>query len=877
MQLSDRDIYLTCKDRGYFELDGNQKIQQKDKNFCIMMPPPNVTGVLHIGHALTFTLQDIITRYKRMQGYRTLYQPGLDHAGIATQNIVEKQLLSQGIVKEDLGREEFIKKVWEWKEESGGKIIEQMYSLGITPAWSRARFTMDKGLANAVREAFVTWYEKGLIIQGDYMVNWCAHDGALSDIEVEYEENQGKLYYLRYPIKDSTDSLIVATTRPETFFGDTAVMVNPKDSRYTHLIGKKIILPLVGREIPIISDECVDSEFGSGCVKVTPAHDVNDYEVGKRHQLESIVVFDAKGFLNTQAGKFMGKERLEAREDIVQALQREGFIDHIEDYVNQIGKCYRCGNVVEPYISKQWFVKKEIAQTSMQKVQEDLMHFYPKEWKNNYNAWMRELRDWCISRQLWWGHRIPVWYCEDCAGVFASREEMPKACKHCQSTKIFQDPDVLDTWFSSGLWAFSTLGWGNRGAEKEKYQEEDLQDFYPNSLLITGFDILFFWVARMVLSGESLLEELPFRDVYLHALVRDEFGNKMSKSKGNVIDPLSMIEAYGADNLRFSLALLCAQGRDIKLSLKKLKDTQAFLIKLENAVKFLELYAKQQEPNFTHFQDRENLGDYHTNLGRYLKSQFNATSKKVQEELENYRFNDAAMSLYSFLWMEFCDWGIELAKVEKSAVFELGSIFKDAMKLLHPFMPFVTEKIWHRLNHSDLRDCDSIMISRYPSDFEENAEMLSEFAVIKDCIISARRVKTLLDLGDRNIEKIFLVVHQPVADSERLKQFVSKCAKAQTVEILDAKIPNAVADIGDYCQSLICLEGIDLSAIKKRLYSQQEKLNKEVMKLEGLLDNTNFIKNAPKEVLENHQEGLRLAREKLQKTQEELQKFSQNP
>ncbi|WP_300950157.1 valine--tRNA ligase, partial [Helicobacter rodentium] len=452
--------YKFCEEAGYFEVNGNQKIQNADKRFCIMLPPPNVTGSLHIGHALNHTLIDIIVRYKRMDGFKTLWQPGLDHAGIATQNVVEKQLLAQGIKKEELGREKFVEKVWEWKEKSGGMILNQMRKLGSSPAWSRTRFTMDKGLQNAVKEAFVKLYDEGLIIQGKYMVNWCTHDGALSDVEVEYQENNGKLYYLRYFLKDSKDYVVVATTRPETYFGDSAVMVNPEDSRFSHLVGKKVILPLLNREIPIIADSHVDMEFGTGAVKVTPAHDTNDYEVGKRHNLEQIVIFDKHGILNENAGEFAGLERLEARGQIIEKLEALGFVEKIEEYKNKTGHCYRCGNIVEPYISKQWFLKKEAAQKAIEKINADVSHFYPPQWKNNYNAWMRELRDWCISRQLWWGHQIPVFYCDSCGGQFASVES-PKVCKHCGSETIRQDCDVLDTWFSSALWPFSTLGFGN--------------------------------------------------------------------------------------------------------------------------------------------------------------------------------------------------------------------------------------------------------------------------------------------------------------------------------------------------------------------------------------------------------------------------------
>ena len=650
--------YRFWEESGYFEINGNEKIQKANKNFCIMLPPPNVTGSLHIGHALNHTLIDIIVRYKRMQGFKTLWQPGLDHAGIATQNVVEKQLLAQGIKKEEIGREAFIQKVWAWKEQSGGMILKQMRKLGSSPAWSRTRFTMDEGLQNAVKEVFVKLYNEGLIIQDKYLVNWCTHDGALSDIEVEYKENNGKLYYLRYFLEDSKDYIIVATTRPETYFGDTAVMVNPEDSRYSHLIGKKVILPLLNKAIPIIADSHVDMEFGTGAVKVTPAHDTNDYEVGKRHNLEQITIFDKKGILNEFAGEFEGLERLEAREKIIAKLQETGFIEKIEDYKNQVGHCYRCGNVVEPYISKQWFLKKEIAAKAIEKINANQSNFFPPQWKNNYNAWMKELRDWCISRQLWWGHQIPVFYCDSCSNKWASAKTQLQ-CPKCQSTNIHQDPDVLDTWFSSALWAFSTLGYGNgKWGEGTLWQKDDLQNFYPNSLLITGFDILFFWVARMLMMGEHFLLELPFPNIYLHALVRDENGQKMSKSKGNVVDPLELIEKYSADVLRFTLATLCAQGRDVKLSSNQLEISKNFTNKLYNAANFLLLNA-QKFPNLSDIQTPK------TPLGKYMAELLSKTIQEVHQHLESYRFNDGANALYRFLWGEFCDWGIEFSKADK--------------------------------------------------------------------------------------------------------------------------------------------------------------------------------------------------------------------
>lgn len=869
-QAIESKIYEICQERGYFEVD-----RSKQKNFCIMMPPPNVTGVLHIGHALTFSLQDIITRYKRMDGYATLYQPGMDHAGIATQNIVEKQLLAQGINKESIGREAFVDKVWQWKEESGGKILNQMRKLGISPAWSRLRFTMDDGLKNAVKKAFVQWYEQGLIIQDSYMINWCTHDGALSDIEVEYKQNDGFLYHIKYPIKDSTQSLIVATTRPETFFGDTAVMINPDDERYKHLVGKSIILPLLNREIPIIADSHVDMSFGTGCVKVTPAHDMNDYEVGKRHNLPSLVIFDEQGILNDLAGEFAGLERLQAREKIVAKLQSEGFIHAIEPYQNQVGVCYRCGNVIEPYISKQWFVKKEVATKAIGRINNGEAKFFPAQWLNNYNAWMRDLRPWCISRQLWWGHRIPVWYCS-CGEKVASETDNP-TCPKCHATITTQDNDVLDTWFSSALWAFSTLGWGNTNTTRQQsdmthtlYHDEDLQRFYPNSLLITGFDILFFWVARMLLAGESLLGKLPFKDIYLHALVRDENGEKMSKSKGNVIDPLEIIATYGADSVRFTLASLCAQGRDIKLSHTQLELSKNFANKIYNAAQFLLMYATQLRPQNPYFTD-ENL-TFSTPLGRYMNSRLAFATKQLRYALDNYRFNDATSILHHFLWNEFCDWGIELAKAQKEAIFELGVVFKEGLKLLHPFMPFITEYLWHALSGTSLETSQSIMIATFPTNTTQDDCIEQEFTLIKDCITSLRRIKATLELGNAPIQQAFVRIDVSM-DVALLMLFVNKLAKVENLAILDSHATNpieCISDVGEVAQTFIALRGIDISAIITRLQSQETKLQKEITKLNTMLENPNFVKNAPQQVLEQNRATLQNAKDKLQKVQNEL-------
>lgn len=857
--------YRFWEESGYFEINGNEKIQKANKNFCIMLPPPNVTGSLHIGHALNHTLIDIIVRYKRMQGFKTLWQPGLDHAGIATQNVVEKQLLAQGIKKEEIGREAFIQKVWAWKEQSGGMILKQMRKLGSSPAWSRTRFTMDEGLQNAVKEVFVKLYNEGLIIQDKYLVNWCTHDGALSDIEVEYKENNGKLYYLRYFLEDSKDYIIVATTRPETYFGDTAVMVNPEDSRYSHLIGKKVILPLLNKAIPIIADSHVDMEFGTGAVKVTPAHDTNDYEVGKRHNLEQITIFDKKGILNEFAGEFEGLERLEAREKIIAKLQETGFIEKIEDYKNQVGHCYRCGNVVEPYISKQWFLKKEIAAKAIEKINANQSNFFPPQWKNNYNAWMKELRDWCISRQLWWGHQIPVFYCDSCSNKWASAKTQLQ-CPKCQSTNIHQDPDVLDTWFSSALWAFSTLGYGNgKWGEGTLWQKDDLQNFYPNSLLITGFDILFFWVARMLMMGEHFLLELPFPNIYLHALVRDENGQKMSKSKGNVVDPLELIEKYSADVLRFTLATLCAQGRDVKLSSNQLEISKNFTNKLYNAANFLLLNA-QKFPNLSDIQTPK------TPLGKYMAELLSKTIQEVHQHLESYRFNDGANALYRFLWGEFCDWGIEFSKADKDSILELGAIFKESMLLLHPYMPFISEYLWHKLDGSTLEESGSIMVKLYPTFTYCDNSNLQIFELISDSIISIRRAKTTIELANQKIPKAYIKSNIAISKdfAPTFVKYVSKLAKVEEIEITSQKIPHCIVDITEKVESYIPIQEINLTPIISRLEKQQEKTQKEIIKLQSMLKNEKFIANAPAQVLETNKKALIEQEEKLIKIQAEL-------
>jgi len=862
-QETEDKYYKIWEERKYFEVDGNKEIQQEGKNFAIMMPPPNVTGRLHIGHALTFTLQDIITRYKRMDGYKTLWQPGTDHAGIATQNVVEKQLLAEGKTKEEIGREAFLERAWKWKAESAGIMTEQLRKMGVSPAWERERFTMDEGLQKSVREAFVHLYNEGLIVRGNYMVNWCTHDGALSDIEVEHEEEDGKFYHIKYPFADGSGFVEVATTRPETYFGDTAVMVHPDDERYKDIIGKEIQLPLLDRKVKIIADTHVDMEFGTGVVKVTPAHDQNDYEVGKRHDLEFITVFDEKGILNDYAGEFKGLERLEARNIIVKRLDEEGFIVKIEDHKHQVGHCYRCKNVVEPYISKQWFVRKEVADKSIEKTNAGEAKFFPPHWINSYNSWMGELRDWCISRQLWWGHQIPVFYCDDCGHEFASQEENPESCPKCASKNFTQDPDVLDTWFSSALWPFSTLGWGNGDVEMDKlFKSDDMKEFYPNTLLITGFDILFFWVARMMMMGEHFNGKLPFNDIYLHALVRDEHGQKMSKSKGNVIDPLDMVNKYSADILRFTLAISAAQGRDIRMSTEKLELNRNFTNKLYNATKYLQM-------NVETFPDLSGFC-VESDLGRYMMSRLNFATKEVRDYLEEYKFNDAALTMYRFLWNEFCDWGIELSKADKGAIVELGAIFKEAMKLLHPFMPFITEHLYHQLSGTSLEDSESIMIKKFPHKIKQRKEE-AKFEIIMDAIISIRRAKVLVDMANQKIEKAYVKI-DGISDKDKamMTPFIAKLAKVENLEFTEQKVENAVSDIADKCETFIPTDSIDLTPIINKLTKQDEKLQKEIGKLSGMLNNERFVANAPADVLEKNREALAEAEAKRGKVQEQL-------
>jgi valyl-tRNA synthetase len=859
--------YKLCEERGYFEIDGNKNIQEDGKTFSIMMPPPNVTGSLHIGHALTFTLQDIITRYKRMDGFKTLWQPGTDHAGIATQNIVEKQLLAEGTTKEELGREKFLERAWLQKETSGGNIVHQMRKLGVTPAWKRERFTMDEGLKEAVKEAFVSLYNEGQITQNTYMVNWCTHDGALSDIEVEHEEVNGKFYTMIYKFADGSGQLEVATTRPETYFGDTAIMVHPDDTRYKDIVGKEVLLPLTDRKIKVITDTHVDMEFGTGVVKVTPAHDQNDYAVGKRHNLEFIKVFDEKGILNDYCGEFAGLERLEARPIIVKALENSGYIVKIEEHTHQVGHCYRCKNIVEPFISTQWFLSEKIAENSIRETKKH-NNFHPAHWINSYTAWMDELRPWCISRQLWWGHRIPVFTCDECGHTWADKADEPDACPKCASKNMTQDPDVLDTWFSSALWAMSPLGWGNNGKLKELYNDTDMEDFYPNSLLITGFDIMFFWVARMMMMGEHFQGKLPFKDIYMHALVRDEHGAKMSKSKGNVIDPLDMVEEHSADIIRFTLAYLAVQGRDIKLGAKNLEQFRNFTNKLYNATNYLQL-------NVDTFKDLNEI-EVKTPLGRYMQSRLSLAVEKIRTSIESYKFDESAKTLYNFVWNEFCDWGIEYSKADRESIVELGAIFKETLKMVSPFMPFISDHLYHKLSGTTLEEGDSLMVKNFPKDIKRDNEAENMFAIIEESITALRRAKVIIDMGNSKIDKAYIKLDDKLAkniDTKMAKPFIEKLGKVVNIEFVDAKVPDSITDVSDNLEVYLPTGEIDMQPIITKLTRQKEKLEKEITKLNGMLNNERFVANAPEAVIVENRQALSDAQNKMEKVSAELNNF----
>ena len=843
--------------------------------YSIVIPPPNVTGSLHMGHALNNTLQDILIRTKRMQGYNALWVPGMDHAGIATQNVVERQLAEEGKTRHDLGREKFIERVWKWREESGGTIIHQLKRLGASCDWSRERFTMDEGLSRAVKEVFYRLYHEGLIYRGDYVINWCPRcHTALSDLEVEHEPHDGRLYYIRYPLKDGGE-VIVATTRPETMLGDTAVAVNPSDERYKHLIGKTVILPLVNREIPIIGDRYVDVEFGTGALKVTPAHDPNDFLLGQTHHLETVKVIDDEGRMNETAGPaYQGLDRFECREKIVKDLEIQGFLVKIEPYEHQVGHCYRCKTVIEPSLSKQWFVKiKPLAEKAIEAVKKGDTRIIPPIWEKTYYDWMENIRDWCISRQIWWGHRIPAWYCRDCGHITVEREEVT-TCAACGSTNLWQETDVLDTWFSSALWPFSTLGWPD--------QTKDLEVYYPTSVLVTGFDILFFWVARMMMMGLHFMGDVPFRDVYIHALVRDAHGQKMSKSKGNVIDPLVMMDRFGTDAFRFTLAAFAAQGRDILLSEDRIEGYRNFANKIWNAARFI----FQSSPDFKEIPRVDGVSHRYN---RWILHELNETVKAVTEAIDQYRFNEAAGGLYQFFWHRFCDWYLELIKPilygkrQPEALEEtqntLYFVLDQSMRLLHPFMPFITEEIWQRIPHEGI----SIVKAEFPS-YRENfvdERAAEEMELIIQAITGIRNIRGEMEIPPSKFLEAVVNAHEEsvVSVLEDHADAIKDLARLESLRIArGAERPRGAATaIFDAFDIYVPILGIvDIAGELARIEKRLAKHEKELSQIERKLSNKNFLEKAPADVVEKEREKqstLKALMERLSRNREMLREI----
>ncbi|MEE9614729.1 MAG: valine--tRNA ligase [Thermodesulfobacteriota bacterium] len=851
--------------------------------FTMVIPPPNITGTLHLGHALNNTLQDIMARYKRMRGFNVLWVPGIDHAGIATQNVVEKKLHEEGSDRHKLGRDEFIERVWQWKEESGGAIINQLKRLGSSCDWTRQRFTMDEGLSRSVREVFISLYKEGLIYRGDYIINWCPRcHTALSDLEVEAEETDGSLWHLVYPAKDGKGSITVATTRPETMLGDVAVAVNPEDKRYKKLIGKTLLLPLIGREIPVITDPSVDMEFGTGAVKITPAHDFNDFEMASRHDLPSISIMDMDARMNEAAGSYKGLTRYEAREKVVKDLTALGLLKKTEKYAVRLGSCYRCGTVVEPTLSKQWFVKvKPLAEPAIKAVQDGETVFVPKSWEKTYFEWMRNIRDWCISRQIWWGHRIPAWHCKDCEHITVSTSD-PAACEKCGGKKIEQDPDVLDTWFSSALWPFSTLGWPEKTPE--------LKTFYPTSALFTSFDIIFFWVARMMMMGLKFRGEVPFKEVYIHALIRDAEGKKMSKSKGNVIDPLVMMDKYGTDALRFSLAAFAAQGRDIKLAEDRIEGYRNFSNKLWNLARFtLMSVDKDATGGFDIAVDK------YTTADKWIITKLDECYNTVGRSIDRYQFDAAARALYSFIWHELCDWYVELVKPDlrgegggengedrkRIASSVLLSVLEDTMKLLHPFMPFITEEIYSYLPGGKRKKEQCLMEELLPSERDVYPEEAREMESLMEVIKAIRNIRTEMNVPPGTpLDCVCLPADEAGRRTlTRGEGYIKSLARVEGFTIGGEKPEQAAFSIADGVEVYVPLKGlIDVDSETKRLGKELEKLLKDFSSVEKKLSNEEFLGKAPKEIIEKQKvrlEGLREKRSKVEAGLERLKSLGE--
>ena len=831
-----------------FWMEGDWFHTERDpekKPFTIVMPPPNVTGQLHMGHAMDCALQDILIRYKRMQGYSALWVPGTDHAGIATQIKVEEELRTkEGLTRHDLGREKFLERVWAWKEQYGDRIVRQQRKMGASCDWKRARFTMDEGCSAAVRAVFVSLYEKGLIYKGSRIVNWCPHCvTALSDAEVEYKEKPGNLWHLKYPIVGQPGRyVIVATTRPETMLGDTGVAVNPADERYKDLVGKTCLLPLMDREIPIVADEYVDLEFGTGCVKMTPAHDPNDFEVGLRHNLDFIRVLDDKGCVNENGGKYQGMDRYEARKAIVADLEALGLLEKVEDYVHNVGTCYRCGSDVEPIISAQWFVKmKPLAEEAIRVVKDGETRFVPDRFTKIYTNWMENVHDWCISRQLWWGHQIPVWYCDDCGEMTVSRED-PTCCAHCGSGHIHRDPDVLDTWFSSALWPFSTLGWPEK--------TEDLDYFYPTDVLVTGYDIIFFWVARMIFSGCEHTKKPPFHTVFIHGLVRDDKGRKMSKSLGNGIDPLEMVDKFGADALRFNLVTGNSPGNDMRFYTEKCEAMRNFANKLWNASRFVMMnltIEKNELPETLELEDK------------WILSKLNSLAGEVVENLDRYELGIAAQKIYDFIWDSFCDWYIELTKARLTGEDEAARIqaqqvllyvLTETLKLLHPFMPFITEEIYQALPH----DAAALMVADYPAyhaelDFPEESARMEK---VMDAIGAIRSRRSEMNVPPSKRPHLYVATEDAEA-FESGRDSLCRLAMTADVTVSDAAPADAegmVTVVTRYARCYLPLsELVDLDKERERLGKELEKNRGFLENQYKKLSNQNFVSRAPANVV----------------------------
>ena len=853
-------LYSFWNDSGFFHAEVNPK----KKPYTIVIPPPNVTGQLHMGHAFDETLQDILIRTKRMQGYEALWMPGTDHAGIATQIKVEENLRKEeGKTRYDLGREEFLKRVWDWKHKFGNRIISQLKKLGSSCDWERERFTMDEGCSKAVREVFVNLYNKGLIYKGHRIINWCPHCAtALSDAEVEYETQPGKLWHIRYPLADGSGDLVVATTRPETFMGDTGVAVNPNDERYKHLIGKTCILPIMNREIPIFGDEYVDMEFGTGCVKVTPCHDPNDFEMGQRHNLEQILVFNEDATVNANGGKYEGMDRYECRKAVVKDLEEGGYLVKIEDHEHNVGTCYRCGTTVEPMTSAQWFVKMApLAKPAMDVVNEGKTKFVPDRFSKTYLRWMENVHDWCISRQLWWGHRIPAFYCDDCGEMTVSKTDV-HTCPKCGGTHIRQEEDVLDTWFSSALWPFSTLGWPDKTPE--------LDYFYPTSTLVTGYDIIFFWVARMIFSGVEHMGETPFKTVYIHGLVRDAQGRKMSKSLGNGIDPLEVIDQYGADALRFTLATGNSPGNDMRFSDERVQASRNFCNKIWNASRFIQM-------NLT--IDKDKAVELPSDLAiedKWIISKFNTLVADVTRNIDQYELGLAASKLNDFIWENFCDWYIEIAKTRLQTGDEnvqkvLCYVLSGAMQLLHPFMPFITETIWQALPHEG----PSVMVSSWP-EYDEKLNFSVEEAQMEslmDAVRAIRNRRAEMNVPPSKKAKVLILTEKKDTFSAGAG-FFPKLAYASEIELIDA-VPADAAKMasvvtGDAQIYMPMGDLIDFEAERARLGKEKSKVEADIDFVMKKLNNPKFVDKAPEKVVAAEREKADKLREHLAKLEESI-------